>query len=100
MDQPRIAYVEGALKKLEGLVEVSRFSGTRQGPNYGVATPNYGAATLIRHQLSHPSAAHVFEDASVRRVETLVIEGVQDFGDNLPQGGTGFLAQITRFGLV
>ena len=38
MDQPRIAYVEGALEKLEGLVEVSRFSGTHQGPNDGVAT--------------------------------------------------------------
>ena len=38
MDQPRIAYVEGALEKLEGLVEVSRFSGTHQGPNDGIAT--------------------------------------------------------------
>ena len=37
MDQPRIAYVEGALEKLEGLVEVSHFSRTRQGPNYGIA---------------------------------------------------------------
>jgi hypothetical protein len=38
MDQHRIAYLEGALEKLERLVEVSQCSGTRQGPNHGVAT--------------------------------------------------------------
>jgi hypothetical protein len=80
MDQPRIAFGEGALQKLEGLVEVSRFSETRQGPNHGVATPDHAAATLLRHQLSHPSGAQVFEDASLRRVATFLIEGMQDFG--------------------
>jgi hypothetical protein len=38
MDQPGVAHVEGALEELEGLVEVSRFSGTHQGPNDGIAT--------------------------------------------------------------
>ena len=38
MDQPRIAYVEGALEKLEGLVEVSHLGGTQQRPDHGVAT--------------------------------------------------------------
>ena len=38
MDQLGIAHVEGALKKLEGLVEVSHFSGTHQGPDYGITT--------------------------------------------------------------
>src|SRR4029453_5044466 len=37
MDQPRIAYVEGAWENTESLVEVSHFSGTRQRPNHGIA---------------------------------------------------------------
>ena len=39
MDQLGIAHVDGAVKKLEGLVEVSHFSAiTQQGPDHGAAT--------------------------------------------------------------
>ena len=72
MDQPRIANVEGALEKLEGLVEVSRFSGTPQGPNHGIATLKWGRAIRTEPLLSvRPSyqltqALLMFEDQSVR----------------------------------